>query len=146
LHAFSDAGPRIAPRACALHEGNARVNPTDEETAMSDAPLTEQKCQACEGGASPLDQAQAERLLQQLHEDWTLSQDGRTIQRGFKFKNYYHTMAFVNAVAWIAHREDHHPDMEVSYNRCLVQFSTHAIGGLSQNDFICAAKTDALRA
>ncbi|EGQ63942.1 pterin-4-alpha-carbinolamine dehydratase, partial [Acidithiobacillus sp. GGI-221] len=62
----------------------------------------------------------------------------------FRFKNFYETMAFVNAVAWISHREDHHPDLELGYNRCVVHYSTHAIGGLSENDFICAARVDAL--
>ena len=66
------------------------------------------------------------------------------INRKYLFKNYYQTMAFTNSVAWIAHQEDHHPDMTVSYHHCHVHFSSHAIGGLSENDFICAAKIDAL--
>ena len=66
------------------------------------------------------------------------------IARTFTFKNYYQTMAFVNAVAWIAHTEDHHPGMEVGYKTCCVRYSTHAIGGISENDFICAAKINAL--
>jgi len=66
------------------------------------------------------------------------------IRKTYRFKNYYETMAFVNAVVWVAHREDHHPDLEVGYNRCTVRYSTHAVGGLSENDFICAAKCDAL--
>lgn len=111
---------------------------------MSDGKLTEQKCQACEGGTPPLEADAARELLAQVHDDWQISDDGKVIHRAFKFKNFYHTIAFVNAVAWIANREDHHPDLEVGYNRCLVQFSTHAIGGLSRNDFICAAKVDAL--
>ena len=69
---------------------------------------------------------------------------GKEISRTFSFKNYHETMAFVNAVAYVAHREDHHPDMEVGYNKCTVRFSTHSVGGLSENDFICAAKVDAL--
>ena len=68
------------------------------------------------------------------------------ITKTYEFKNYYQTMAFVNAVAWVSHREDHHPDMTVGYNKCKVDYSTHAIGGLSENDFICAAKIDALSA
>ncbi len=68
----------------------------------------------------------------------------REIRRLFTFKGFHQTMAFVNAVAWIAHRENHHPDLEVGYNRCLVRYRTHAIGGLSENDFICAAKVDRL--
>lgn len=75
---------------------------------------------------------------------WATSDDGKTISKSYSFKNYYRTMAFVNAVAWIAHREDHHPDLAVSYNQCLVRFSTHDVGGLSRNDFICAAKVEAL--
>ena len=66
------------------------------------------------------------------------------IEKRFKFKNYYETMAFVNATAWISHREDHHPDLEVGYNQCLVRYSTHSVGGLSKNDFICAAKIEAM--
>lgn len=112
---------------------------------MSEESLTEQKCQACEGGVSPLDRSEAQEFMDQIHTDWSLSEDGRSIERAFKFKNFYHTIAFVNALAWIANREDHHPDLEVGYNRCKVQFSTHSIGGLSRNDFICAAKIDALR-
>ena len=74
--------------------------------------------------------------------DWAV--EGATLIRTFSFSNYHETMAFVNAVAFIAHREDHHPDLEVSYKRCKVTFSTHSVGGLSDNDFICAAKIDAL--
>lgn len=67
-----------------------------------------------------------------------------SISKVYEFDDFYETMAFVNAVAFIAHAEDHHPDLAVSYNRCAVTYSTHAIGGLSENDFICAAKVDAL--
>jgi 4a-hydroxytetrahydrobiopterin dehydratase len=69
-----------------------------------------------------------------------------TLEKIFAFKNFHQTMSFVNAVAWIAHTEDHHPDLAVSFNRCGVRFSTHSVQGLSLNDFICAAKTDALGA
>lgn len=105
--------------------------------------LTEKTCKPCEGGVTPLSADEASAMLEQL-KGWKLQQDAKTIQQTFRFKDYYQTMAFVNAVAWIAHQEDHHPDMEVGYNRCLINFSTHAIGGLSENDFICAAKIDAL--
>ncbi|WP_019627083.1 4a-hydroxytetrahydrobiopterin dehydratase [Thioalkalivibrio sp. ALJT] len=101
-------------------------------------------CQSCEGFTDPMPRADAERALGQLAAGWGLDEAGRSIQRCFKFKNYHETMAFVNAVAWIAHTEDHHPDLAVGYNRCAVEFSTHAIGGLSDNDFICAARIDAL--
>jgi 4a-hydroxytetrahydrobiopterin dehydratase len=88
----------------------------------------------------PLSSEKITELLKQL-EGWDLFD--RLIGKLYNFKNYYQTMAFVNAVAWISHREDHHPDMIVSYNKCRVEYSTHAIGGLSENDFICAAKIDA---
>ena len=68
----------------------------------------------------------------------------KVLVKTYHFLNYYETMAFVNAVAWIAHRENHHPDLEVGYKECCVRYSTHAIGGLSENDFICAAKVDRL--
>ena len=71
-------------------------------------------------------------------------QQGDAITKTFNFKNYYETMAFVNAAAWVSHRQDHHPDMEVGYNKCRVRYSTHSVGGLSENDFICAAKLEAL--
>jgi pterin-4a-carbinolamine dehydratase len=70
----------------------------------------------------------------------------KSLERTWKFTDFHRTMAFVNAVAWIAHVEDHHPDLEVGYNRCRMRYTTHAIGGLSENDFICAAKVDALGA
>jgi 4a-hydroxytetrahydrobiopterin dehydratase len=105
--------------------------------------LAGKSCKPCEGGVKPLDRDAATALLNQLI-DWELTPDAKTIQRSFRFKNYYPTMAFVNAVAWIAHQQDHHPELEISYNRCVIHYSTHAIGGLSENDFICAAKIDAL--
>ena len=74
--------------------------------------------------------------------DWTSS--GDAIVRTFAFDNFHDTMAFVNAVAWIAHREDHHPDLGVSYGKCSVTFSTHDAGGVTLNDVICAAKTERL--
>ena len=105
--------------------------------------LTEKTCKPCEGGVSPLSADQARDMLGQLT-GWALADDNKIIQQDFRFKNYYQTMAFVNAMACVAHQEDHHPDIEVGYNHCLINFSTHAIGGLSENDFICAAKIDAL--
>ncbi len=102
--------------------------------------LETKHCKPCEGGTPPLSSEKITELLKQL-EGWDLFD--RLIGKLYNFKNYYQTMAFVNAVAWISHREDHHPDMIVSYNKCRVEYSTHAIGGLSENDFICAAKIDA---
>ena len=74
--------------------------------------------------------------------DWTHA--GHELRKTFVFKNYYETMAFVNASAWVSHREDHHPDLSVHYNKCVVSYSTHDAGGITLNDFICAAKLDAL--
>lgn len=81
-------------------------------------------------------------LLEALSESWRL--DGDALVRRFDFANYHETMAFVNACAWISHREDHHPDLSVHYNRVEVSYSTHDAGGLTRNDFICAAKLDVL--
>lgn len=105
--------------------------------------LAEKTCKPCEGSVTPLEADEAETMIRQLT-GWELQHKARAIQQTFRFKDFYQTMAFVNAVAWVAHQEDHHPDMEVGYNRCLINYSTHAIGGLSENDFICAAKIDAL--
>ena len=106
--------------------------------------LASGKCQPCEGGTAPLTRAQAGELLAQLHGAWKLSEDGQALRREFKFRDFYRTMSFVNALAHVANIEDHHPDLEVGYNYCRVTFTTHAVRGLSQNDFICAAKTDLL--
>ncbi len=73
---------------------------------------------------------------------WTRA--GNAIVKTYRFANYHETMAFVNAIAWIAHRSDHHPDLEVGYNRCRVAFSTHSAGGLTDKDFANAARIDAL--
>ena len=106
---------------------------------MSD--LTQRRCKPCERGADPLKPAEVENLLKHL-DGWAL--ENGTIAKTYSFKNYYQTMAFVNAAAWISHREDHHPDVTVGYNTCRVSYITHALGGLSDNDFICAAKLDKL--
>ena len=107
---------------------------------MSD--LTDKRCKPCEGGVPPLSEAEANGLLRKLSSGWVLSKEAPAIRREFKFKDFYRTMSFVNALAHIANIEDHHPDLEVGYGYCRVQFSTHAIKGLSENDFICAAKID----
>jgi len=103
--------------------------------------LARKKCVPCEGGVAPLTPAQVGPLLKGL-EGWAL--DGGAIAKTYRFKDYHETMAFVNAAAWVSHREDHHPDLLVGYNQCRVSYITHAINGLSENDFICAAKLDAL--
>lgn len=103
--------------------------------------LTAKHCKPCEGGVPPLGETEIGELLKTL-DGWEFANG--EIRKTYSFKNYHETMAFVNASAWISHREDHHPDLEVGYNRCTVRYSTHAIAGLSENDFICAAKIDAL--
>jgi 4a-hydroxytetrahydrobiopterin dehydratase len=106
--------------------------------------LVERKCRACKPGTPVLPAAEVERLRAELDPGWSVVADGKALQRAFRFEDFYRTMAFANAVAWIANAEDHHPDLELGYNYCRVRFSTHSIGGLSENDFICAAKIDAL--
>jgi 4a-hydroxytetrahydrobiopterin dehydratase len=76
--------------------------------------------------------------------DWGLVRGA--IERSFRFRDYHETIAFVNALAWVAHAADHHPDLAVGYDRCEVRFSTHSVGGISDNDFICAAEADAIYA
>jgi 4a-hydroxytetrahydrobiopterin dehydratase len=109
---------------------------------MSD--LASRQCVPCEGGVPPLTAAEAQRLLEQLKAGWSINAASTEIRREYAFKDFYRTMSFVNAVAHIANREDHHPDLEVGYNYCRIRYSTHAIKGLSENDFICAAKIDTL--
>jgi 4a-hydroxytetrahydrobiopterin dehydratase len=111
---------------------------------MSSPALTEKKCQPCEGGVPPLETSAAQELLKALHSDWSILSDGKRIRREFTFTNFHRTMSFVNAVAWIANSEGHHPDLELSYGSCVVNYTTHAIDGLTENDFICAAKIDRL--
>lgn len=106
--------------------------------------LSEKKCQPCEGWVAPLSLPEAEALRAKLDPAWQLVEDGRALRRELTFKDFYRTMSFVNALAHIANIEDHHPDLEVGYGYCRIRYSTHAIGGLSENDFICAAKIDAL--
>lgn len=106
--------------------------------------LKEQRCLPCEGGVEPLDPPHAEDYLAKLSPGWALDERGRELRREFRFKDFYRTMSFVNAIAHIANQQNHHPDLEVGYNRCLVRYSTHAVKGLTVNDFICAARIDAL--
>ncbi|HEX3914970.1 MAG TPA: 4a-hydroxytetrahydrobiopterin dehydratase [Steroidobacteraceae bacterium] len=106
--------------------------------------LSEKKCAPCEGGVKPLAPSRVRQLARQLHKDWRIAKDSKSLRRALKFKDFYRTMSFVNALAHIANTEDHHPDLEVGYDHCNVTYSTHSIGGLSVNDFICAAKLDRL--
>ena len=101
------------------------------------------RCVGCEGGIPALTRDEVNNFIKQV-KDWQVSADNKMISKRFTFKGFYKTMAFVNAIAWIANQENHHPDMEVGYNYCLVKYTTHAVDGLTQNDFICAAKVDLL--
>jgi len=105
--------------------------------------LTEKHCEPCEGGVDPIERDEAEQLLNDVP-GWTLSDDGKMISRRYEFKGFFRTMSFINAMAWIVNQENHHPDFSAGYNFCEVGFTTHAIDGLSENDFICAAKINAL--
>jgi 4a-hydroxytetrahydrobiopterin dehydratase len=107
-------------------------------------PLSAKKCAPCEGGVPALSAAEAAALGAQLQAGWTISSDTKSLQRSYEFRDFFRTMSFVNALAHIANSEDHHPDLRVGYNYCRITYSTHAIGGLSENDFICAAKIDRL--
>ncbi len=108
--------------------------------------LAEKRCTPCTGDAKPLSREEAEQLRKKLRPEWTLADDANSIAGEFQFKDYWRTTAFVNAAAWIAHREDHHPDITFGYKTCRIVYWTHAVGGLTENDFICAAKVDALLA
>ena len=101
-------------------------------------------CESCEGIGAALNAEQVENLMPQLADGWNAINNHKAIKKSFSFKNFYETMAFVNAIAWIANIENHHPDLEIGYNYCHITFLTHALKGLSHNDFICAAKLDGL--
>lgn len=97
----------------------------------------------CSKSPKLLNESDVNAYLAEL-ENWEIDNIKNIIFHEFKFKNYYNTIAFVNAIAWIVHQEDHHPDIKISYNKCHVAFSTHSVQGLSINDFICAAKINRL--
>lgn len=100
-------------------------------------------CQPCEGGVPPLTSEQISAMLEKIPE-WGVEESRKKIYRIFKFDDFYQTMAFVNAIAWLAHQENHHPHIEIGYDNCVVQYWTHAIDGISENDFICASKVNQL--
>ena len=106
-------------------------------------PLSQAHCTPRKGQEARLAEASVRELLAQVPE-WELAESGHALVRTFSFPDYHRTLSFVNALAHVANREDHHPDLSVHYDRCVVRFSTHDVGGLSENDFICAAKADAL--
>jgi len=103
--------------------------------------LAAQMCKEYATGKGALAASEISRLLKQV-KGW--KQSAGAISKSYAFEDFYETIAFVNAVAWIANQQNHHPDLEVSYNKCVVKFSTHSAGGLTKNDFICAARVNAL--
>ncbi|MGW8264845.1 MAG: 4a-hydroxytetrahydrobiopterin dehydratase [Longimicrobiales bacterium] len=105
--------------------------------------LRKKKCKPCEGGIPPMTLEEAQGMQKEVP-GWEVIDDGQALRRLLNFKNHYEVMAFANAVAWISHREDHHPNLSVGYGRCELVYTTHAVEGLTENDFICAAKVDAL--
>ena len=104
--------------------------------------LAARKCKPCDGSTPALTGEAAAQLLKQVSAAWVLTENAHAIRREFGFRDFYRTMSFVNALAHLANIEDHHPDLEVGYNYCRVTYTTHAVRGLSENDFVCAAKID----
>jgi 4a-hydroxytetrahydrobiopterin dehydratase len=116
-------------------------------TDANDDTLVNKKCVPCHGGVSALSAEEARKMLSRLlsaDDGWQIVEDGKALRREFKFADFYRAMSFVNAVAHIANAEDHHPDIECGWGYCRIRYQTHAIGGLHENDFICAAKIEAL--
>ncbi|MGH8032899.1 MAG: 4a-hydroxytetrahydrobiopterin dehydratase [Luteimonas sp.] len=111
---------------------------------MSDfATLAAAHCQPRKGGEHRLERTRIDVLLTHLP-GWAVTESGDAIGKTFAFADYHATIAFVNALAWIAHHEDHHPDLSIHYGRAVVRYSTHDVGGISDNDIICAAKVEGL--
>ena len=106
--------------------------------------LAKKRCIPCEKGIPPLKREEAEKLLKEL-DQWMLIDDAKMLAKSFRFKNFVEAMQFVNKVAEIAEGEGHHPDITISYNAVGLELMTHAIDGLSENDFILAAKIDEIK-
>ncbi|MCX7553482.1 4a-hydroxytetrahydrobiopterin dehydratase [Marinicella sp. S1101] len=109
-----------------------------------DKQLKELKCEPCNGGVAAMTAAEAQDYHKHVNGAWQLADDAKSIHRRFKFKNFAKTMFFVNALANLADKEGHHPDVKFGYNYCEVLFTTHEAGGLTINDYICAKKVDLL--
>ena len=104
--------------------------------------LSNKKCVPCEGGVDALTKDQASNLMIKLDKNWVLANNNKSISKDFKFKNHYEVISAINLIAWISHKEDHHPEITFGYSNLTIKFFTYAIDGLSENDFICAAKID----
>ena len=130
-----------------LFEPRYKCQPTGQTimtTQLCD--LSDQTCEPCQGGMAALDPAEAKTLLEELHPDWQLSSDSKVISRRFKFKGFARALQMANMIAWLGDRQGHHPDIAFGWGYCSVSFTTHEINGLSNNDFICAAKLDQITA
>lgn len=112
---------------------------------MNHTDLASQHCIPRKGKEHALERARIDDLLTRLP-GWQLAAEGKAIMKDFKFPDFHHTLGFINAVGFMANQEDHHPDLEAGYGHCQVLWSTHDVGGLSLNDFICAARVEALLA
>jgi len=104
--------------------------------------LKDKRCIPCEGGTPPVSLEDLFEYKKQIHEDWRVTDEGKKIKRDFTFPDFKEAMEFANKVAGVAEEEQHHPDISISYNKVVISLWTHAIGGLSENDFIMAAKID----
>lgn len=111
--------------------------------AQGNSHLTKGHCIPCEGGVEPMKEEEVATYLTLLKTPWEV-EDGKKIERKFKFKDFKEAMVFVNNVANLAEEQGHHPDIEISYNKVEIELTTHAIGGLSTNDFIMASKIELL--
>ena len=110
---------------------------------MTNPSLAQQSCCLRKAPDDRLDEPQVKAMLGDLA-GWQLDEAGKGVHKDFKFKDFYHTLGFINAIGWMANQQDHHPDLQAGYGHCRVYWSTHDVGGLSMNDFICAARSEAL--
>ena len=124
------------------HVRTAAVKKTRRESARV-AGMKNKKCVPCEVGGVPLKAEEIQKLLSRLSNSWSV-ENNLKLKREFKYKDFIEAMKFVNKVADLAESEGHHPDLHIHYNKVLIELWTHAVGGLSENDFILAAKIDAL--
>lgn len=110
---------------------------------MDASSLATARCRPRQGSGDRLPEAEIRRLLELLP-DWELAADGGSISRHFRFRDFHQTLGFINAVGWMANTQNHHPDLAAGYGHCRLSWSTHDVGGLSLNDFICAARSERL--
>ena len=111
---------------------------------MDNLHLVKGHCVPCEGGVEPMEKEEVSKYLTLLKTPWDVTKDNKLISKDFKFKDFKEAMEFVNKVADIADEQGHHPDIKISYNKVIIELTTHAIGGLSINDFIIASKIERL--